>query len=604
VNALGFAFHEFALARPWCAWGALLLLAALALLALWKRPGRVEVPSLGLWDQALQGSLPNRALPLLRALRALLGAAALSLAGLLAAGPIEGARGPLEWLVILDASPSMETREADGRTRMELAREAARRFVEALPERDTVELLVAARPPRLACAPGSPRASVVEALLAVTPEAPGADLEGALEIAAQSSRAIALFGDGAGERGAVEMPPQARIFGVGEARANRALVVFELEAAWPAPARIAYSLEASGGAPLPSELELVDPRGRVTRLAHDPTGTSGAAELPHWGGGIWTLRLPSDDALALDDAVRFRLDGLEPRGLALRPAPGRSVHPSLGVAFEIAAQSFEVPLRWLAAEEAPRADEVLVQDGGTLAPGDLPAAGALLFGAVLEGTLVADDAAAPARSAAVIAIDGARRALQGLALDRLRVRRAPLHPAPEIDCASWIAAGDRPLLYELRAGGARVLGTTFDLRESNLPAEPSFAVLAHRLVLELAAPTRAHPPLLEVGARAAPWMRSATDAIAGGTLREPWPATPLGLPAVLPREGSLALGGTEIPLELLDAESSRIAPGWSPGWSGSEPERPREERPLGAEVALLLVLVLLARAALDLLALT
>lgn len=603
MSALGFAFSELALARPWCAWGALLLLAALALLALFRRPGRVEVPSLGLWDQALEGSLSNRALPLLRALRALLGAAALLLAGLLAAGPIEGARGPLEWLLIVDASPSMETREADGRTRLELAREAARRFVEALPERDTVELLVAARPPRLACAPGSSRARVIDALAQLAVEAPPADLAGALEIGQRSSRAIVLLGDGAGARGAVELPPRARVFGVGEARANRAFVACELEAAWPAPARIEWRLEASGGAALPSALELVDPRGRVTRLAHDPSETSGAAELPHWGGGIWTLRLPSADALAFDDAVRFRLDGLEPRGIALRPAPERAVHPSLGVAFEIAAQSFEVPLRWLAAEEAPRADEVLVQDGGNLAPGDLPAAGALLFGAALEGALVADDAAAPARSAAVIAIDGARRALQGLALDRLRVRRAPLRPAPEIDCASWIAAGDRPLLYELRAGGARVLGTTFDLRESNLPAEPSFAVLAHRLVLELAAPARAHPPLLEVGAREGPWMRSATDAIAGGTLREPWPAPPLGLPAVLPREGSLALGEAEIPLELLDAESSRIAPGWPPGWSGDEPERPREERPLGAEVALLLVLVLLARAALDLLAL-
>ncbi|MBK9384308.1 MAG: VWA domain-containing protein [Planctomycetes bacterium] len=603
MSVLGWAAGELVLERPAFAWAALALLGALIVLALARRPRAIGVASAGLWEQALVGSLANRSLPLLRTLRALLAAAALLLAGVLAAGPHERMQGPVPWMLILDASPSMSAREADGRTRLELAAEAAARFAESLPARDRVELLLAADPPRLLCAPGSPRSAVLAALRTLEVEAPLADLAGAFEIAARAACHPVVFGDGAGERGALPRPARARFCGVGEATANRGFTSFELEAEWPAAPTIRWTLEASGGASAPAQLELLDPRGRATSVAHDASTGSGRAELPHWGGGIWTLRCVPPDALAYDDALRFHLDGLTPRAIALRPRADRAVHPALAVAFELAAQTFEVPLRWLAADEAPRADEILVQDGGVVREAELPAVGALLFGAQL-GARVLDDASssvADRPAASVVRVESERAALRGLPLDRLRVRRATLRVAPEAEAETWIAGPDRPLLYALRLGATRVLGTTFDLRESNAPAEPSFAVLVHRLVLELAQPEQPRPPLFEAGAKAGPWMRSATDPVAGGVLRETWPAPALELPAQLPREGEHELRGAAIPIELLDAQASRIAPGWAPGWAGEEPERPSESQPLGAIVAAWMFAVLLLRAAIDLL---
>jgi hypothetical protein len=603
MSVLGLAASELVLERPALAWAALALLGALLLLALVRRPRATPVASVGLWEQALVGSLANRSLPLLRALRALLAAAALLLAGVLAAGPHERTPGAVPWMLIVDASPSMSAREADGRTRLLLAAESAARFVEDLPARDRVELLLAADPPRLLCAPGSPRSAVIAALRTLEVEAPPADLAGALEIAARAACHPVVFGDGAGARGALPRPARARFCGVGETTANRGFTAFELEAEWPAAPTIRWTMEASGGASAPAELELVDPRGRTTTVAHDTSTGRCSAELPHWGGGVWTLRCATADALAFDDVLRFHLDGLSPRAIALRPRADRAVHPALAIAFELAAQTFEVPLRWLAADEAPRADEILVQDGGLVREEELPAVGALLFGAQLGARVVEDASGAGAERppASVVRVESERAALRGLPLDRLRVRRAALRLAPEAAAETWIAGPDRPLLYALRLEATRVLGTTFDLRESNAPAEPSFAVLVHRLVLELAQPEQPRPPLFEAGAKVGPWMRTATDAVAGGVLRETWPAPALGLPAALPREGEHELRGAAIPIELLDAEASRIAPGWAPGWSGEEPERPAESRPLGAWCAALLFVLLLLRAAIDLL---
>ncbi|MBL8899317.1 MAG: VWA domain-containing protein [Planctomycetes bacterium] len=603
MSALAFAASDLVLERPVFAWGALALLVALLLFSLVRRPRHVAVASSALWEQALAGSPANRALPLVRTLRALLAGAALLLSGVLAAGPHERTRGPLAWMLIVDASPSMSAREADGRTRLELAIEAAERFAQSLPAHDRLELLLAGDPPRLLCAPGSPRAVVLESLRAMEIEAPEADLVGALEIAARAKLHPVVFGDGAGARGALPRGAGVRLFGVGEATANRGFVDFELESEWPAAPVIRWALETSGGANAPNELELVDPRGRVTKVAHYASSSRGSAELPHWGGGLWTLRCASPDALPFDDALRFHLDGLAPRAIALRPRPDRAVHPALAVAFELAAQTFEVPLRWLAADEAPGADEVLVQDGGAVREAELPAVGALLFGATLEPIVVADAASAVSDppSASIVRVESDRPALRGLPLDRLRVRRASLRLAPDAAAESWIAGPDRPLLYSLRAGATRIIGTTFDLRESNAPAEPSFAVLVHRLLLELSQPEEPRPAFFHAGAAPAPWMRSATDLVAGGVLRERWPAPPLALPAILPREGLHELRGASIPIELLDAEASQIAPGWSPGWAGDEPERPAEAQPLGVLVAALLFLVLLLRAGIDLL---
>lgn len=597
-------WHErYALEEP----GALLVAASalvvLAALAAWRRPRRAPVASLALWEAAASGSLANRLLPLVRSLRILLTAAAILLAGALCAGPFERVPGAVRWTLVVDLSPSMDAREGGERTRLAWAVEVAERWLEKLPPGDEVGVLLGADPPRWQLLPSRSRTALRAALAGLRVEAPPADLDAAIAIARSAGTVPMVISDGAGERAEVALPTPGLRFGVGAARSNRALLDFELRADWPAPPVIAWREVLLEGAE-PAGFELVDPLGRTSVGEVREAGEWRELELPNWTRGIWELRRVAADPLAWDDAVRFRLEGVLRFGLALRGGEaGRDPHPALGVAVALAARSFEAPLRLLRPDEAPGPEEILVQEGGRLELEGIGPAGALLFGVAL--TEIAEEPPAEAEregGMSVLGFSTAHPALRGLPLDRLRVRSVEFLPRPgSAGMTALVDGAGGPLLYEFRAGTRRALGTTFLLAQSNLAAEGTFPVLVHRLLLELVAPARASAPLLRAGERETPWPRVPTDAFAGSELLEPWPTPVSGAPRVFTGEGEFEADGRTWPVELLDEEASRIAPGWQPGLGGVEPERPLRREALGTAIALALVAVLAARALLDVL---
>ncbi len=135
--------------------GALWLVCALALVLLWRRRG--PRPDVGLATAAfLVGATSARTV--LRPLPRLLEVAGLlslivALAQPVAREPLPRAKEGIDIVLCMDTSSSMTARDLDpARTRLEVARDAALRFVAARPQ-DRIGLVAFARYPDLVCPP-------------------------------------------------------------------------------------------------------------------------------------------------------------------------------------------------------------------------------------------------------------------------------------------------------------------------------------------------------------------------------------------------------------------------------------------------------------------
>lgn len=212
---------------PW-----LLLLALLVPLALLLR-GRSGAPAVHFAPAGLLGALPRAWRVRLVPLPAALQAAGLLLAVFALARPV--ARHPLpltsegiDILLCLDLSSSMQARDLDpARTRLDVARDAARRFIEGRPH-DRIGLIGFARFPDLLCPPTLDQRALLEILgrvERVEPEGPedltgiGAAVARAAQILARGeadSRVLIVLTDGEENVATADTPEE-----IGPVRAAR-----------------------------------------------------------------------------------------------------------------------------------------------------------------------------------------------------------------------------------------------------------------------------------------------------------------------------------------------------------------------------------------------
>jgi hypothetical protein len=243
---------------------------------------------------------------------ALLGATPFVTCSRLSIGRTSGASVALA--IVVDDSMSMRARTASGKTRFERAKEAASELCGSASEGDSIAIVLAGSPPRVALAATTDVAAAREAVLALVPEDRGTDLEGAIAMARslvdklpQVDRRVVVLSDladghaegaplGGGEGAAVwfplaELAADAKDCAVLSADRTGARVT----------ARVACSPGASAQG---RELLL---RTKDVTLAHvpAPAGASGEATLdvPEGAGDALEVRLGGDDAIATDDAA-------------------------------------------------------------------------------------------------------------------------------------------------------------------------------------------------------------------------------------------------------------------------------------------------------------
>ncbi|MBI4568419.1 MAG: VWA domain-containing protein [Planctomycetes bacterium] len=352
-------FASLALGAPrlvaWLAGGFGAALILLYLLRLRRAP--VSVSSVMLWRQALEDFRANHpfqklrlnVLLLLQALTLLTAAAAVG--ELVARGKASGRRAII---LIIDRSASMSAREADGRTRLEIAREKAREVVDGMGGGDTAMVVAFAADTEVLCAFTPVAADIRAALDRVRPSDAPTDPSEALRIASAAHRAGAgvtaiMFTDGRYEaRFARAFTAKAKEGGlrqnldltyvrVGETTGNWGIVTFDVRPIFRAGAP---RPEVEGGPPaaandgyrvLAEVKNFSDSRAkRTVSLYHDgkyrrsvsvDLGPDRAQQtvfsLPERAAGVVAVRIDGEDALAADDEARAVLAPPRPRRVLL-----------------------------------------------------------------------------------------------------------------------------------------------------------------------------------------------------------------------------------------------------------------------------------------------
>lgn len=311
------------------------LFAVLIALYLWERARRrVDVPSLLLW-QVLPDAVvrTSRFRPdWLFVLQCLL--LLLLIAGL--ADPYlrsrRGAAEPTRSVLILDLSASMQAREARD-TRLDLARTALRRRIEALGADDLVMLIGAAHQPRVAAAFTQDHAEVVRRLAALQAVDTRANLDAALTIATRAAdlpdgpATVELFTDTPPEQLAQQWRDRVGIVQIGETDDNLAIEGLQVAQGRFQDYRDAHAYvavrnfarrETHGVLTLQLDNTVFSRRG----FSLAPRSVSGfpLEDLP--APGVLRASLEVDDALAIDNLAYAYVRPLHPlRVLAVGESP-------------------------------------------------------------------------------------------------------------------------------------------------------------------------------------------------------------------------------------------------------------------------------------------
>ncbi len=178
------------LLAPWALWLSIVGAAVVALYLLKIKRRRQSVPALDFWRELVGQSQVRSLFQRLKrwlslALWLLIVACLILAAGnpVLSFGRIK----PRSIAVVVDNSASMQTREpgAEGKTRLQLAREAVRELTTRRPVTDEWMLIEAGREPRVRQAWTYDRKAVRDAADAIQPRLGSADLEAATDLAAQ-----------------------------------------------------------------------------------------------------------------------------------------------------------------------------------------------------------------------------------------------------------------------------------------------------------------------------------------------------------------------------------------------------------------------------------
>lgn len=293
-----------------------------AMLFLYRRRSRVlEVPAVEIWAQIGRPVSVHSLSTLLRRLVAL--ALQLLLVALLVmaiADPSPHAPPPARTIIVLDVSATMQTREG-GRTRMELAVDAARRALSRMGPDSGAVVLQAGVAPIVAAGPNSSAEAARRAVDRTT----ALDVEGDLE---RTVRAAAGFveparrtdvvvisdfaaADPSALRGTWHSTANLRLVGVGESYPDAAIVGLWSGQDESGARRVVASIAQRGmlGREVPVTLH-VDGRVVATqrvKLEREPVRVSLSSAMR--AGATFEVRVEANDALSVDD----RAFGVSPR---------------------------------------------------------------------------------------------------------------------------------------------------------------------------------------------------------------------------------------------------------------------------------------------------
>ena len=507
--------------EPMGAWALLALAAVLAFYLLKRQYEERTVPSTYLWRMALRDESASRPLERLRRslllILQLLAAALFALALMRPALPGHAAG---EFVIVFDASASMQAADETGRTRMEEARQRAEELVRGLNALDRVTVLRAGTNVDV-LASRADRQTAIAAIRAAQSGSGGARMEEALSLARAMAQEIegldiCVFSDAS-----IAPVEGASLYAVGAAAENRALVSLAVEET--ASGGRAVARVANYGAACEIQLEgyadgvLCDVR---TAQAGAGETVSVSFDVPP-GAQRVEARLANGGALALDDARWWRRAEDTRRTVVLAGEGNLFLEAALALRADIDVVRASV-------EEAPAIEgaQLYIFDG--VLPQTLPQSGSLLCVNPPEGADILGISVAGAQTpqGAVHAGDrfSENLSLAGVALRTYR----PLSGGEAI-----LLCGDDAIAAWAESGAQRAAVIGFDLSDSNLPVKYDFPVLMLQL-LDALAPDASMGVADAVAGEAVPVTASAraeavsviTPAGESVSLAPPFPAAP------------------------------------------------------------------------------
>ena len=507
--------------EPMGAWALLALAAVLAFYLLKRQYEERTVPSTYLWRMALRDESANRPLERLRRslllILQLLAAALFALALMRPALPGHAAG---EFVIVLDASASMQAADETGRTRMEEARQRAEELVRGLNALDRVTVLRAGTNVDV-LASRADRQTAIAAIRAAQSGSGGARMEEALSLARAMAQEIegldiCVFSDAS-----IAPVEGASLYTVGAAAENRALVSLAVEET--ASGGRAVARVANYGAACEIQLEgYADGALCDVRTAQAGAGetVSVSFDVPP-GAQRVEARLANGGALALDDARWWRRAEDTRRTVVLAGEGNLFLEAALALRADIDVVRASV-------EEAPAIEgaQLYIFDG--VLPQTLPQSGSLLCVNPPEGADILGISVAGTQTpqGAVHAGDrfSENLSLAGVALRAYR----PLSGGEAI-----LLCGDDAIAAWAESGAQRAAVIGFDLSDSNLPVKYDFPVLMLQL-LDALAPDASMGVADAVAGEAVPVTASAraeavsviTPAGESVSLAPPFPAAP------------------------------------------------------------------------------
>ena len=504
--------------EPMGAWALLALAAVLAFYLLKRQYEERTVPSTYLWRMALRDESASRPLERLRRslllILQLLAAALFALALMRPALPGHAAG---EFVIVLDASASMQAADETGRTRMEEARQRAEELVRGLNALDRVTVLRAGTNVDV-LASRADRQTAIAAIRAAQSGSGGARMEEALSLARAMAQEIegldiCVFSDAS-----IAPVEGASLYTVGAAAENRALVSLAVEET--ASGGRAVARVANYGAACEIQLEgYADGALCDVRTAQAGAGetVSVSFDVPPDAQRV-EARLANGGALALDDARWWRRAEDTRRTVVLAGEGNLFLEAALALRADIDVVRASV-------EEAPAIEgaQLYIFDG--VLPQTLPQSGSLLCVNPPEGADILGISVAGTQTpqGAVHAGDrfSENLSLAGVALRAYR----PLSGGEAI-----LLCGDDAIAAWAESGAQRAAVIGFDLSDSNLPVKYDFPVLMLQL-LDALAPDASMGVADAVVGEAVPVTASA----GGGRIRD-YPCGRIGFPrAALPR---------------------------------------------------------------------
>ena len=317
--------------NPAGAWAFLGFLPVIALYVLKRKARRTPVPSLLLWKKTEERTRQNRPFQRLRSQLllwlqlAMVALLALALMRPVTAGGLKG-----ESVFVFDLSASMQTVNEQGVSRMEEAKRQALDLLSGMRDGDAVTVLAAGASFSPVVSRSTDHALAEHAIRSLEAGNGGADLSGALSLAAAMKREtsgmeIYVFTDSA-----VEIPQDAHLRAVGEGASNVSLMDMSLQpeentafvrlVSWGGDAQVEVECYADGALCDVRAVSLTDgesqgvlltvPEGTRSAMARVSPGGALAVDDTRWAVAQsqrqYTALLVTEGNVFLEEALRLR----------------------------------------------------------------------------------------------------------------------------------------------------------------------------------------------------------------------------------------------------------------------------------------------------------